>query len=308
MYPIVLGIPDLRVYSDPYVTFEEDHDKGRQVQEQAERLSFSELLRFYWENVSLPPTPVPLRERFIRHVLTDQERIAGYIDQLGEGAAFLDVGCGAGALVKAAHAKFGTVIGCDIAFRWLVLARKHLEEAQLPAKLVCCCADYLPFAEQSFESVAAISLLEHISDAPAVLRECARVTNDHGRVFLLTTNRFSIAPEPHVRVWGVGFLPRRWMPAYVKWRTGLAYDRKHLLSVFELHRFLRIAGYRATHSPLPRIADVDLENAGGIERLGARIFRMLGRIPLVRALLLLISPVIQGAARRAVRTAANGPR
>jgi len=74
-YPIVLGIPDLRVYPDPYVTFEEDHFKGRQVQEQEAKLSFPELLQFYWENVSKPPTPVELRNRFIRHVLTDEERV-----------------------------------------------------------------------------------------------------------------------------------------------------------------------------------------------------------------------------------------
>ena len=67
-YPIVLGIPDLRVYPDPYVTFEEDHFKGRQVQEQEAKLSFPELLQFYWENVSKPPTPVELRNRFIRHL------------------------------------------------------------------------------------------------------------------------------------------------------------------------------------------------------------------------------------------------
>ena len=71
-YPVVLGIPDFRVYPDPYISIEADHRKGAQVQEQAEKLSFRDLLRFYWEHVATPPTPLDLRERFIRHVLTDE--------------------------------------------------------------------------------------------------------------------------------------------------------------------------------------------------------------------------------------------
>lgn len=305
-YPVVLGIPDLRVYSDPYVTFEEDHYKGHQVHEQAQRLSFPELLRFYWENVSQPPTAVELRERFIRHVLTDEERIAGYLEQLGTGGAFLDVGCGAGSLVKAAHGLFGTVIGCDVAFRWLILARKRLEEAQVPANLVCCCADYLPFPDGSFDTVATVSVLEHVRAAPAVLKDCARVACEGGRIFVLTTNRFSIAPEPHVRVWGVGFLPRRWMPAYVRWRRGVAYDKHRLLSLFELRRFLKAAECDSLSFRLPVLANRDLEHASSVERLGARIFSFLGRLPLVRAFLLLVSPVIQVLARRSSRPVTAG--
>ena len=305
-YPVVLGIPDLRVYPDPYVSFEEDHFKGHQVQEQAAKLDFAGLLRFYWENVSLPPTPVDLRERFLRHVLTDEERIASYTDQLGAGDAFLDVGCGAGALLKVAHKKFGTLIGCDVAFRWLILARKRLEDAHLPANLVCCCADHLPFPEQSFDTVAAVSLLEHVDAAPAVLKDCARVTKGGGRIFVLTTNRFSIVPEPHVRVWGVGFLPRRWMPAYVKWRRGVAYERKHLLSIFEVRRSLKAAECDALAFSLPAFAEVDLQHAGRLERMGAAVFSFLGKIPPIRRLLLRISPVIQVLATRGNRGSKAG--
>src|SRR5206468_4616791 len=104
--------------------------------------------------------PVDLRERFIRHLLTDEQRIKGYLDQLGAGDMFLDVGCGAAALVKVAQTKFRTAIGCDVALRWLILARKRLQEAGLPVNLVCCCADYLPFSRGMFDTVTAVSLLE----------------------------------------------------------------------------------------------------------------------------------------------------
>ena len=120
-------------------------------------------------------------------------------------------------------------------------------------------------------------------------------------MFVLTTNRFSIAPEPHVHLWGVGFLPRSWMPAYVRWRRGLAYDKHHLLSIFEVRRFLKAAGFDSHTFSLPIIARVDLEHAGRLERAGAAVFAFFGKIPLLRSLLKLISPVIQVLATRGAR-------
>src|SRR5207253_3900557 len=145
-----------------------------------------------------------------------------------------------------------------------------LQEAGLAVNLVCCCADYLPFSRGRFDTVTAVSLLEHAGDAPAILNECARVTKNGGRTFILTTNRFSIAPEPHVRVWGVGFLPRRWMPAYVKWRSGLAYEKKRLLSCFEIRRFFRKAGLPKLRFSLPAVTAADWQHLGTLERMGAR--------------------------------------
>jgi len=291
-YPVVLGIADLRVYSDSYITIEQDHEKGRIVQAQAERMSFAELLRFYWENVSLPPTPVDLREGFMGHLLSDETRVETFQQQLGEGKTCLDVGCGAGSLVGLAQQKFDFVIGCDVAFRWLVLARKRLQEMGAKASLVCCCADYLPFAAETFDLVTAISLLEHVKDARGVVRECGRVQGAGARLFVWTANRFSLAPEPHVGVWGVGFLPRRWMPAYVKWRRGLSYDKQHLLSYFELKRFFKNARYESLTFSLHRVTDEDLKGRSRFERLGARFFRLLSSLPLFRWFLIPISPAL----------------
>jgi 2-polyprenyl-3-methyl-5-hydroxy-6-metoxy-1,4-benzoquinol methylase len=292
-YPVVLGIPDFRVYSDPYIGIEEDYRKGRQVEEQAKRSTFAELLRFYWEHVSTPPTPITLRERFIRHVLSDEKRVESLEEQIGRGAACLDVGCGAGALVSFATRRFPTVWGCDVAFRWLVLARKRLEESGLAANLVCCCADFLPFRHGPFDLVTAISLLEHVSSPQEVALECGRVLKPNGRLFVFTTNRFSLAPEPHVRLWGVGFLPRRWMPAYVRWRRGLSYDKHRLLSCFDLRRIFRKAGYHSVAFSLPRVTSADWQNLNTVERAGARLFHALSKLPVVRWFLLLVSPVLQ---------------
>jgi ubiquinone/menaquinone biosynthesis C-methylase UbiE/uncharacterized protein YbaR (Trm112 family) len=272
-YPVVHGIPDLRVYEDPLIPLALDFSKGEKIQAQAERLSFADLVRFYWSLPTHPYTPPDLKERFIRHVLTDEERIRSYRDEIGSGGTFLEVGCGTAAVVSAVARDFRLAIGCDVAFRWLLVARKRLIEARVPVNLVCCCADYLPFLDGFFDSVASVALLEHLPDADAVIGEFGRVTKPRGRLFTWTTNRFSVAAEPHVGVWGVGFLPRTWMPAYVRWRSGLAYNKKRLLSRFELGRFLRQAGFSSIRFIIPRVTDADSAHLSAIQQRGAAFFR-----------------------------------
>lgn len=297
-YPIVLGIPDLRLYEDPLIPLEDDYRKGEKVQVQAEQLSFADLVRYYWSLPTYPYTPPELSARFIHHVLTDEGRVKGYLDQLGSGGAFLEVGCGTAAAVRMAAPRFELAVGTDVAFRWLLIARRRLQEAGLPTNLVCCCADHLPFKPGQFQSVASVALLEHVADQPRAVAEFARVTSTGGSVFTWTTNRFSIAREPHVQVWGVGFLPRRWMAAYVRWASGLAYEKKRLLSMFELGRYLRQAGFRRAEYSLPPISPADWADLSGPARWGARLFLALGKVPGLGWLLKVISPVIVCRAER----------
>jgi uncharacterized protein YbaR (Trm112 family) len=86
-YPIVLGLPDLRVYEDPLIPLKDDCRKGEKVQAQAEKLDFAGLVRYYWSLPTYPYTPPELCERFIRHVLTDEVRIEAYREQIGHGEA-----------------------------------------------------------------------------------------------------------------------------------------------------------------------------------------------------------------------------
>ncbi len=297
-YPIVLGIPDFRLYEDPLIPLADDYRKGEKLQAEAERRSFAELVAYYWSLPTYPRTPPELAARFVQHVLSDARRIDGYADLLGRGGGLLDLGCGAGVLLRAASRRFALRVGADVGFRWLIVARRGLEEAGLPADLVCCCADHLPFAPGVFETVSSVALLEHVPDAAAVLRECARVMAPRGRAFVWTSNRFSLAPEPHVRVWGVGFLPRRWMPAYVRWRSGLSYEKKHLLSRGELADALRRSGLGRVRFSAPAVTDADLAPMRGVERLAARAWRVVRRIPLLRRVLLPLFPVLQVVASR----------
>src|SRR5262249_946639 len=153
-----------------------------------------------------------------------------------------------------------------------------IEEAGISPRLVCACADHLPFADATFNAVTSVALLEHTPSALDSLREFARVQRPEGRTVIWTSNRFSLSPEPHVRIWGVGFVPRRWMPAFVKWRRGLAYTGKTLVSRFELARTARQAGYARCDFRLPGVAERDVQRAGPLERFAARIYDVLRRV------------------------------
>jgi len=297
-YPIVLGIPDFRLREDPLIPLADDYRKGETLELAAERLGFEELVRYYWSLPTHPPTPDDLKERFVRHVLTDPGRIEGFSAHLGRGSAFLEVGCGAGMLVRAAHQWFTTVVGADIGFRWLIVARRGLLEAGLPVNLICCNAEHLPLAPGRLDTVAAVSLLEHLPAPDLAIQESARVLVPGGRMFLWTANRFSLAPEPHVRVWGVGFLPRRWMPGYVRWRRGLAYEHKRLLSRGELRQILRRNGFTETRFFPPVVTDADLEQLSGLERLAAQLWRVMRRVPFLWRVISPVFPVLQVVARR----------
>jgi SAM-dependent methyltransferase len=300
-FPVVLGIPDLRVYPDPYISMTEDHRKGERLEAHAANTDFAGLVRYYWEIT--PETPPDLKARFVRHVLSDERRVTSWLahlpQQLSPGGSCLDLGCGTGSLLKVAAPRFGRVIGCDIAFRWLVVARKRLAEAGLPSNLVCCCADYLPFPAAAFQSIAAISVLEHLpARQEAALQECDRVLSEAGVLWVVSANRFSLTPEPHVQVWGVGFLPRRWMATYVGWRRRLTYDKFRLLSCLELRRVLRRSGLNEVALSSPPVSEADLEGRMTIARVAAALFNFVMRIPIVRALLLLFVPLIQVVARK----------
>ncbi len=63
------------------------------------------------------------------------------------------------------------------------------------------------------------SVIEHVEDQEQTLREIIRVLKKGGILLLETPNRFTFHREPHVKVYGVGFVPRRWMKNYVDLMT-----------------------------------------------------------------------------------------
>ena len=272
-FPVVMGIPDLRVAPDPWIDFEEDRDKAQRLAADTRGASLEAMVRAYW--AMTPATGAAQAERFIAHVLSAAARSVEWLEALGSASGnsagpWLDVGTGTGDLATAAAQRGVTMTAIDVAMRWLVVARRRAELAGADVRFVCCNAEALPFPDATFTRVVSLGTLEHCTDAAQALAEARRVLSRGGDVRLRTVNRYSILPEPHVGVWGVGYVPRRFADRYVRWRTGQRYEHHRPLSPREVTRGLSRAGFRAVRveaAPLLTPERVRLGRAAWVERL-----------------------------------------
>lgn len=294
-FPVVLGIPDFRLRPDPYLGIAKDHAKARLLAERFDDLDLRGLVEYYWQLT--PSTPPELAQRFVEHALEGQNRGRHW---LGEGlpgnttgSPVLELGCRSGGVLAAAAEKGAAAVGIDIAFRWLVVARKCLAEAGLEAQLCCSDAEHLPFVEGSFGLVLAENVLEHTARQTPLMAEVHRVLRAEGLARGTTWNRLAPTPEPHVRLWGVGWLPRPVGRRYVRWRGKGDYENVYLLSAFELRRLLGGSPFGGGDI---HAAELPPEM---VERLPAWLKGLVGfyhaarRWPVVRQFLAWVGPVLE---------------
>lgn len=294
-YPVVGDIPDLRLtYDDPYVSWEEDLVRAQELLERVHELDFAGLLQEHWRRSGKPPE---LADRFLAGDLVSLRRSEAYVDAverergaLGPGDRFLELGCGTAGLAGAASGRAGTIVASDVSMRWLVLARKRLVELEREdVHLVCCSAEAPPFGAGSFDLVGASDVIEHVTSQSAFVAGCARVLRPGGMLFLATPNRFSLGLEPHVRLWGVGWLPRPLALSYVRAVRKAPYDHVRLMSSRELRRVLAGHGLDA-QIVAPEIPSATQEIYRGLELRLVRLYNRLRRVGAVRRALLLVGP------------------
>jgi SAM-dependent methyltransferase len=302
-YPVIFDIPDFRLVPDPYISFADEYEKSRVLADKASTASFESLVRFYWEIT--PDVPRAAVERYIRYALRGQDRGNAYLEQLDtsiqgrwSGELALEIGCGTGGFLSAAQHRFNTVVGIDIALRWLVVAKKRLTYGGNPGVLICCSAENLPFPDGTFDSVVGFHVLEHTKNQQSVLSETARTLKHNGLCFFLIPNRFSLGPEPCVRVWGVGFVPRVLAETYVRLIKGIPYKHIRLLSFFELRRLAARSGLRQWKIFPPQIPECELKLLPGpLKRLVA-VYHGLLKLPFCSFVLRVVAPFLQLVGRR----------
>lgn len=296
IYPIVLGIPDFRVFPDPWLGFEEDRLKSIRLHSIVQGLSFADSVRAYWEIT--PSTPYSIAKRHIQHVLDSEQRANDWLDWLGnkEPAAlngyWIDIGCGAGDVVAAAGQQGIPVIGVDIALRWLVVAGRRDFLQQRSGMLVCANAEFLPFKAASFARAVSLGTLEHCVDPARAVGEAGRVLRHGGLLQIRTVNRYTLLPEPHVHVWGVGLIPRRFADAYVRVVSGQRYEHHRPLSPRGVRRALLDAGLTDVSIAAAELLDADRARLGAGGALVSPLYDRLRHMPVVGAGLRWIAPLM----------------
>lgn len=240
-YPAIDGIPDLRLDVPAWIDFAEDRQRARDLIERispndvAGAVEFVFRRREGWSDA--------LVERRVRQVLELPRRLSLELDEwlapLREDGILLDIGCGPGTLLAAAATGDREMVGVDISMEWLVVAQRMVRSAGGEPQLACALAEALPLRDGSVSCVAVLDVIEHVSNPSALVAEVNRVVRTSGVLVLATPNRFSLAAEPHVGVWGVGWLPARLQDWYVRKRTGKSYGFVRLLSRRELRQLFR---------------------------------------------------------------------
>ncbi|KAL0094557.1 S-adenosyl-L-methionine-dependent methyltransferase [Phycomyces blakesleeanus] len=141
--------------------------------------------------------------------LLNPPRVAYVRDQLNtnparpskpfEGLRMLDIGCGGGLLSESLCRLGGTVVGADASGDNIKMAKLHSRKDPMlwkgPGKLDYrhTTAEDLLAAEESFDVVLAMEIIEHVNQPLDFLRTCAQLTRPDGRLFLSTMGRTPIA-------------------------------------------------------------------------------------------------------------------
>jgi SAM-dependent methyltransferase len=287
-YSTVAGLLDLRLESDRYLPLEAERAKAERLHALEATTDLMGLAEAYY---AMTDDVIDRRRaRFLRHIAGAEARGEALAAHLPRGGRILEVGCGTGGLLVAARRAELAVEGVDIASRWLIVARRRLADRGLSVPLLAASAERLPWPDGRFDAVVADSVLEHLDDPWRALREWSRVLRPGGRLVVWSPNRFSLATDPHVGVWGVGWLPRSWVPGYLRLR-GRSDWPPRTLSADEARRIAASAGLRDVAVEAVAIPDRWARTRPRAERLSIRAYSAARSIAPTRRLLRAIGPL-----------------
>lgn len=111
--------------------------------------------------------------------------IEQYVDLAG--CRVLDVGCGGGILAEAMAKKNALVSGLDADPEIIRVAQQHANNLSLSIDYTCSAIE--TFEHEPFQTITCMEMLEHVADPMQVIKNCARLLQSGGHLFLSTINR-----------------------------------------------------------------------------------------------------------------------
>ncbi|AGA30683.1 methyltransferase domain-containing protein [Singulisphaera acidiphila] len=287
-FPLVAGLVDLRLKSDRYLDLKAERAKAERLHALEPETDLQGLAEAYY---AITDDVLDARRgRFLRHIAGAEARGEALATRLPREGAILEVGCGTGGLLVPALRSGRSIEGVDIASRWLVVARRRLTDRGLSGTLVAASAERLPWSDDQFDAVVADSLIEHLDDPGQALREWVRVLKPGGRLIVWSPNRFTLTTDPHVGLWGLGWLPRQWVPSYLRLRLRQVWPPR-TLSANEAGQLARAAGLRGIEVDVPGVPETWARSLPLRQRRGIRVYSAARKHRLTRALLRAIGPL-----------------
>lgn len=294
-FDIIGGIPDLRIPGPSWVDYERDRAFARDLIDATQGFSTEHVIRHvyasreHWDEESV--------NRRTRQVVaaptTLHNDIQGWLRPcFTSDRLFLDLGCGPGMLLAAAAARGYQGIGIDVSLTWLIVAQRLIADYGGQPQLAAALAESLPLADGSVGSVVSLDVIEHVAEPGSYLREIDRVVGSKGFIALSTPNRFSLTPEPHVGIWGVGWLPRALQKKYVTLR-GKDYDYVQLLSTREVAAMLQRHTQFTCDIVIPRVSTEEINHFSPVKSRLATLYNRLVVHSWTRYLFLMIGPFFQ---------------
>ncbi|MEJ2122636.1 MAG: bifunctional 2-polyprenyl-6-hydroxyphenol methylase/3-demethylubiquinol 3-O-methyltransferase UbiG, partial [Alphaproteobacteria bacterium] len=168
-----------------------------------------------------------IRDRLVGHFGRDPQAIRPLT-----GLRLLDVGCGGGLLAEPMRRLGAEVVAIDAARTNIEVARLHAAESGLEIDYRHTTVEALADANEQFDVVLSMEVVEHVADVGAYIGACAAVLKPGGAMILATLNRtpkaFALA------IVGAEYL-LRWLPRGT-------HDWRKFVKPSELGRHLREHG------------------------------------------------------------------
>lgn len=212
----------------------EDDDR----RDAAEIAKFERLASGWWDPEG-PQAPLhamqPVRLDYIRAQIAAEFGLDPRRRRLFEGLRIVDVGCGGGLAAEPMARMGAEVLGLDLSPGAIEAARAHAAESGLEIDYRCAGAAETAAAltpEARFDAALALEIVEHVSDAAALMRDAAALLKPGGLLIASTLNRTA---QSYVAAIAIGEYALRWLaPGTHDWRRFLTPD--------ELSEHLRAAG------------------------------------------------------------------
>lgn len=159
----------------------EDHRRAENMSQQAAHFDNKE---------PISPWPKILRsEGFRYHYIAKDLVIKQALDELAisAGSRVLDVGCGRGIWLDRVASSYGTTgIGIDVSKQSLASAFSNSISQSV---FILTDARALPFANESFDLVTSLDVLEHVDTPEIVLDEIGRVAGRSGKILIYAVSK-----------------------------------------------------------------------------------------------------------------------